>query len=178
MRCAAATALALALLAGDARAQTQPLESIPTLALDVANPRRTGRRIVHFEDLIGPRARPLAQPTKALLVVLMAPGRAQSKGTTLEGLAEAAASLAASGGMLIGVVLPGATGADDPAVDAEQQPFLVAEDPYGLARKRLGLVGPGHAIVIRSDGRVAGTFAPEAFASAVRTAAALLKEEQ
>lgn len=173
-----ATLLAALLLAIAAPVGAEPPESIPTLALDVANPRRTGRRILHFEDLIGPRARPLAQPTKALLIVMLAPGTQQPRGASLDAIAEASSALVAAGGMVVAVVMPGATTPDDPPLDPEAQPFVVVRDTYGLAKRRLGLLGPGHALVVRSDGRIAGVFVPEALSAAVRSASALLKEEQ
>jgi hypothetical protein len=176
-----ALALAVALTA-----VAEAPESVPRLALDVANPRRTGRHILHFEDLMAPRApgagarSQAARSPKALLVVAIAPGRRQKAGSEPAALAEAADALSAAGGMLVAVLLPGATDPDDPPLVPEDQRFLVVRDTFGLGRRRLGLVGPGHAIVFRSDGRTAGVFAPEpgAVTQAVRAALALLEEER
>jgi len=155
-------------------------ESVPVLALDVANPRKTGRHILHFEDVIGPRAQKIARPVRGLLVVALAPGRRQPTGTQLDTLADATPALVALGALVVGVVLPGPTPADDPAIEPEAMPFVVAFDRFGLATRRLGLLGPGHVLVIRSDGRIAGSFGPDprALGDAVATLTALLKEEQ
>ena len=176
---ACAAALALVLLAA-APARAEPPEAVPTLALEVANPRRTGRKILHFEDLVGPRARPVARPVSALLIVALAPGTRQAVGAELPTLAEAARGIAAQGGLVVGLLMAGVTAPDDPPIDAEAQPFVVVRDEYGLGKRRLGLVGPGQALVIRSDGRVAGLFGPGpgALARAVETTQALLKEER
>jgi hypothetical protein len=176
---ACAAALASVLLAA-APAHADPPEAVPTLALEVANPRRTGRKILHFEDLVGARARPVARPVSALLIVALAPGTRQAVGSELPLLAEAARGIAAQGGLVVGLLVAGVTAPDDPPIDAEAQPFVVVRDEYGLGKRRLGLVGPGQALVIRSDGRVAGLFGPGAgaLARAVETTQALLKEER
>lgn len=173
-------AVGLWLALAGAPAWAEPPEAIPTLALEVANPRRTGRKVLHFEDLVGPRARPVARPVSALLIVALAPGRRQATGAELSTLAEAHAGIVKQGGLLVGLVLSGPTAPDDPPLDAEAQPFVVVRDDYGLGKRRLGLLGPGHALVIRSDGRVAGVFGPGAgaVARAVETTRTLLEEER
>lgn len=177
--CAAALCLA-GVLGATTPARAEPPEAVPTLALEVANPRRTGRKILHVEDLIGPRARPVARPVSALLIVALAPGTRQAVGAELPALAEATAAIVAQGGLVVGLLVAGATAPDDPPLDAEAQPFVVVRDDYGLGKRRLGLVGPGQALVVRSDGRVAGVFGPGpgGVARAVEATLALLKEER
>ncbi|MCC7386667.1 MAG: hypothetical protein IT384_32820 [Deltaproteobacteria bacterium] len=152
----------LALAAGDPGGATA-IERLPSLVLAVENPRRTGRRLLHLDDLIGPAARPRAgeRPRRALLLVALDPRRAQPGGWDLAALGKLAEETREKGGEVIGIVL-GTVDAPNrnDGLDPESVPFVITRDPHGLARRRLDLVGGGRAIVVRSDGRVVGVYGP------------------
>jgi hypothetical protein len=132
-------------------------EELPPLVLEVANPRQSGRRLLHTQDLIGPSARTVgaAKSVRALLLVAL-DGRGRVPGVPPDVLARVAKEIADKRGALVGVVLGGIE--RDSAFDPERSAFLITSDPHGLARRRLKWVGPGEAIVVRSDGRVVGWY--------------------
>lgn len=139
--------------------------AVPHLALKVINPEETGRRILHFEDVIGPGARAVGdlKPARALFV----------HAVSLEGCPhcpDALARLAALdkrarplGGLVVAVVLttPQEVVRVERAYRGERFGFVVAVDPYGLARERLGLGAPGTSVVIGADGKVLSHLKPD-----------------
>lgn len=176
-------------------AQPQPVvpEQLPALALEVKNPRRTGRQILHFEDLIGPGARAVGahQPARALLVVALSPrvelaaeGASPPPapgGFELDGLAALAEQVKKRGGMVVVVLLTGGgqeRRSEGSAIDPESWPFVVTVDPHGFARRRLGLLSAGRALVIRSDGRIVGAYGPEGTGFAAARGAFLQQLEE
>lgn len=145
-------------------------EQIPALALEVKNPRATGRRIFHFEDVIGPEARAIAghKPARAMLIFSMSPPNDDEEGAaaqkTLEALAELERGVRQNGGAVVVVLLTSAgkeRSSEKHAIDPERWPFAITADPHGFARRRLGLTGQGRALVVRSDGRIVAAYGPE-----------------
>ncbi|MFO0724664.1 MAG: hypothetical protein U1E65_12855 [Myxococcota bacterium] len=167
-------ALVLALLSAP---PSEALRPIPALTLAVENPRSTGRRLLHLEDVIGPEARPIAKPARAVLIVCLAPFQRQPFGMDLGALSEQAGG--ASGGLVLGVLAVAPPGSNEPRLDPETMRFVVLGDPHGLGRQRLGLSGPGHVLVVRSDGRIVGDFPPgrSALEQGIALFSSLLKED-
>lgn len=151
--------------------------AMPKLTLEVQNPRSTGRHLLALEDVVGPEARALAGPGRAMLVVILTPFLRQPFGTDLAKLS--ALAEANPGGLVVGIVASAPPGSSEARLDPEGQRFLVLADPHGLAKQRLGVVGPGQVLVIRSDGRIVGDFSPAqgALGRAIELFSSLLKED-
>ncbi len=151
--------------------------AMPRLTLEAQNPRSTGRHLVALEDVVGPEARSLASPGRAMLIVLLTPFVRQPFGTELAKLS--ALAEANKGGLVVGIVLPAPPGSSEARFDPEAQRFIVLSDPHGLAKQRLAVSGAGQVLVIRSDGRIVGDFSPAqgALARAIELFSSLLKED-
>lgn len=151
--------------------------AMPKLTLEVQNPRSTGRHLVALEDVVGPEARSIASPGRAMLIVILTPFIRQPYGTELAKLS--ALAEANPGGLVVGIVALAPPGSSETRFDPEGQRFIVASDPHGLAKQRLGVVGAGQVLVIRSDGRIVGDFPPAqgALGRAIELFSSLLKED-
>lgn len=156
-------AAVLGVLAFAQQPQSAP-KSVPRLGLEVLNPGPSGRRIVHLEDAIGPKARPVGndRPAKVMLIHLVPSGECASCPATLAKLKEAAAAAKARGGLI--VVLVSGRIEDRPKARRTYQDappeLIVAYDAYGLGKKRLGLAGPGASVIFDANGQAAAEFGP------------------
>ncbi len=159
-------ALALALAPGahaDDGEAPRPVgarEQAPSATLAVENPRRSGRRLLSLEDLVGTGTR--RDPQRFLVVLALdAAGRAGPIDDAA--LGALAVDVARRRGLMIGVRAPGVARAGE-RLDPEARPFVVVSDPHGLARRPLALERPGTVVLVRIDGRVEARLPPERFA--------------
>lgn len=152
---------------------------VPRLALDVANPHRVGRTVIHLEDTVGPKARSIGglEAAKAVLVFATATEDCPECAGDLERLQKVHAAAAKKGGLVVALVLsrPTAQALLRKRFAQAPQDLVIALDPWGLGRRRLGLVGPGEFVVLRSDGSVTRS-APERAKALDAAEAALLTE--
>lgn len=175
----AVLALAVALPSGARADDGEPprpvgaREQAPAATLAVENPRRTGRRLLSLEDLVGTGTR--RDPQRFLVVLALDPaGRAGPiDEAALGALAD---DVARRRGLMIGVRAPGVVRAGE-ALDAESRAFVVASDPHGLARRPLALDRPGTVVLVRIDGRVEARLPPERFAEVAAGVAKLGDED-
>ena len=140
-----------------------PPATVVRVAFDVVNARQIGRRIIHLEDVIGPTSRKIGRdaPAKAVLIVATATEDCDECAGHWQRLTQVADKAARLGGLVVALVL---SGAESSAAVREKYvwsaaPFIIALDTHRIVRQRLGLTGPGNALVIRSDGSVIGDFA-------------------
>jgi hypothetical protein len=158
---------------GDAPRRVGAREQAPAATLAVQNPRRTGRRLLSLEDLVGTGTR--RDPQRFLVVLALdAAGRAGPlDDAALGALAD---DVARRRGLMIGVLGPGVVRAGE-RLDAEARPFVVVSDPHGLARRPLALERPGTVVLVRIDGRVEARLPPERFAEVAAGIAKLGDED-
>ena len=174
-------ALGAVALGQPASAFERPTE-VPRLALEVLNPLETGRRILQLDLSVGPQARKIGRlaPASALLVVATAIDGCERCPGDLSRLGALHRRVAKRGGRIVAVVLTSPKRADTAREQLAhaRHPFFVTLDAFGIARDRLALVGPGAAVVIRSDGTVIGHYAPGAQALDAAVAAFLRELEE
>jgi hypothetical protein len=160
---------------------SSPPEQLPALELEVLNPVRARRRLIQLDDLIGPSARTIGAhtPVRALLIVSIGAGGEAPGGFDRPNLSKLAQEVSARRGGILAVALVAPRDRGRPGFEPEELPFPVVADPHGLARRKLELLGPGRALVVRSDGRVVAAFGPEegSFQAARAALLQLLEEE-
>lgn len=136
---------------------------LQALALEVINSKDAGRRILHFEDVIGPHARPdRAKKRKKVALVLAVSLDCAECDRDFEELTEVF-KLAESQGGFVAVVVQSTPGEWERArepLSTWTAKFPIALDVHGLSRYRLKLTGPRYAVVIRENGEIAGPFGP------------------
>ena len=144
----------IALLLALAGAQLAPL----SLTFDVANPQTLGgHRILHLEDVVGPKRRrdvPDLPAAEAVLLFSVQPDGCGASGGLCAQVAEITEEARQRGALVIGVILASREQAVSaaPAVRQGRHPFPVTFDTHGLARRTLALDGPGVFVVIDSEG--------------------------
>jgi len=155
----------------------------PRLALDVANGKLVGRRLIHVEDLVGPKARAVAgtPPARAVLVLATALDECAICDDHFARLLALHEKVALRGGVVVALVLATreTVKATRERLSAREEPYILALDSFGLARSRLGLLGPGSLSVLRSDGSMLAGFVGESgFDAAIAVFERELEEER
>jgi hypothetical protein len=175
-------ALALALMSGQNPPEHRTIETLPRLAFEVLNQKRTERRILHLEDEIGPAARVHRgdPPPRAMLISAIGLDTPERAVAAIEPIDR---ELRPLGGRVLIIVQTGNKEAEramaKKAWAASTFGFVIALDSYGLSKTLLGLLGPGYHLVVGSDGRIAGTFGPkEGLAQARAAFERILKEDE
>lgn len=142
----------------------QTPERVPGwITFDVANPAALGgHRILHLEDVVGPRARKDVPGLPAPKVVLIftadredCPGgpKASQRSDLCGRMARLATSKAAKGSLVVGVVLSKAETAsvDRGSLLRSDYPYPVTVDEHGLIRRGLRADRPGVILVVDSS---------------------------
>lgn len=139
-------------------------ERVPNLAVDVLNSAQVRRSILHFEDVIGPKARTVGPnvPARAVLVVSVPLDQCKTCEEDFDALSAALEKARPLGGMIVVLVMTRPQGAARARAQyvGSARPFPIALDAWGIAQRRLGIQSPGQHLVIRSDGRIAERFGP------------------
>lgn len=138
------------------------LSAVPAplwVTFDVANPASVGgHRILHLEDIVGPRARadvPGLPNPRAIVIASLRPGDCGAKPsplcTKLRQLSEI------PWGLVLGVILASRQDADRVRRDLEQHeyPFPLTVDTHGVVARALDLDRPGVCLVLNSTAEVA-----------------------
>lgn len=163
------------------------------VTFDVLNPERLGgHRILHLEDVVGPRAKddiPGLSIPRAVLIGATTAGRCQNEAGSLCGRMEQLAKI--PHGLVIGVILAdreGAPAARRAMLETEYS-FPLTVDSYGVVGQALALDRPGVCLVVYSTGEAVRLVPPpdgsdrsirERFAARVETAfrEALRRDEE
>ncbi len=149
------------LLSAVLAAPTADAQEAPRLTLEVLNA-RAGRKLLSFEDVIGPSAASSTTKTSWRAALLYALPLAGCEGcdVRLRELQELHDRIAARGGSVVVVIL----GPPDRAKEARaayrdaEVSYPVVYDGHGLARLRLHLKGPRSTVVLGSNGLPIVTF--------------------
>jgi hypothetical protein len=139
---------------------TENVES-PRLTLEVLN-ERAGRRLLSFEDVIGPEALTSAGrvPWRAALLYALPVVGCEGCDVRLRELQALHDRIVVRGGSVVVVIL----GAPDRVKEARRQyrdveiSYPIVYDGHELARLRLHLPGPRSTVVIGSDGQPVASF--------------------
>ena len=135
------------------------------LTFDIINPETVGRhRILHLEDMVGPRRRDdipsLPQP-KAVLLFTARPSECGALGRCAE-VADATKAVRARGVLVLAVLL--GTREEAAAARAEvrraHHPFGVTFDVHGLIGRGLALETPGVFVIMNDEGLNVGRWTP------------------
>lgn len=151
------TFLLLALLTGAP-------EKVPLwVTFDVLNPKRLGgHRILHLEDVVGPRAKSDIPGLSIPRAVLIAATTAEACRRPGSVCAELEQLSKIPGGLVIGVVLvdrEGAPRAEREILETEYS-FPLTVDTYGVVGQALSLDRPGVCLVVYSNGQAARLVPP------------------
>lgn len=136
------------------------------VTFDVANPRTLGgHRILHLEDVVGPRTRddvPGLPAPKVVLIFTAAPSdcpglKAERRGRDLcEDIARFATAKWAKGSLVVGLVLAEeeSAGGARARLLRSDYPYPMSVDEHGLVRRALNADRPGVVLVV--DSRLEG----------------------
>ncbi|MBI4819491.1 MAG: hypothetical protein HY791_24680 [Deltaproteobacteria bacterium] len=146
----------LLVLATQVAPPATPLEA-PRLALEVLNSATTGRKLVHFDDMVGPKARSIGPHDKARgLLVYATTLDCEACESDLDKLDQAEEKVAKLGGSLVVVVLVEKredAEAVRRALAGSKRRSIVTLDTHGLARGAFGFAAPRRTLAFRADGK-------------------------